>query len=366
MKGAIMGFHQADRSGRDNPAHEVRDHSATSGALGRSRYISVDPSSKKLDSQLDTLAARHTTVLVVGESGVGKERVAREIHDRSARAAGPFVAVDCSSFSEALIESQLFGHMRGAFTGAEDDKIGYIRAADGGTLFLDEVGDMPLSLQTRLLRVLQERNVTPVGQTEPVPVDVRIIAATHCNLPYLVRTGRFREDLFYRLSAFRMVVPPLRERPNDVVPLARYFLDLQAEIYEEPRKQLSPEVCRWLLAQCWRGNVRELANAIEYALVSCEGDALSPADFPEPVLAEQDFPDTVVTDSPSDPRAPRTPKRVLTMREAEWQAVMHALHAAAGDKTHAAHALAISRSRLYSILARQDRPENQRSSRSAS
>ena len=213
MTGAQSSFQQADASGPSRRAQaddavEERHGDATSA------FVCVDPVSRSLDVQIDALASRQTTVLIVGESGVGKERIAKEIHDRSARGRGPFVAVDCSSFSESLIESQLFGHVRGAFTGAELDRPGYIRAAHNGTLFLDEVGDMPLALQTRLLRVLQERSVTPVGQTEAVPVDVRVMAATHRDLPQLVRSGQFREDLFYRLGAFRLIVPPLRERPT--------------------------------------------------------------------------------------------------------------------------------------------------------
>lgn len=358
-----MGFRGAEGTGPGNHAHTLHGVPVNANPATNRRFVCVDPSSKILDAQLTTLARRNTTVLIVGESGVGKEHIAREIHDRSPRHAGPFVAVDCSSFSETLIESHLFGHVRGAFTGADGDRIGYIQAAHGGTLFLDEVGDMPLTLQTRLLRVLQERTVTPVGQTEPVAVDVRILVATHRNLPYLVRTNEFREDLFYRLSAFRMIVPPLRERRGDIVPLANYFLDLQAEIYEEPRRHLSDSAQRWLETQWWRGNVRELANAIECALVASSGDVLQPEDFPDPALVEDGFPEPTADSLYPLEHAPR---QIMTLQEAEWHAVTNALRATSGDKTQAARALAISRSRLYSILARQDQPGKPRSSRSAS
>jgi DNA-binding NtrC family response regulator len=232
-------------------------------------------------------------------------------------------------------------------------------------LFLDEVGDMPMALQTRLLRVLQERRVTPVGQTEPIPVDVRILAATYRNLPLWVRLGRFREDLFYRLSAFRLDVPPLRQRQGDILPLAEHFLDLQATIYEEPRRGLSEAARHWLVAQQWRGNVRELANAIEYALVASDQDQLMPEDFPEPSLTGQHQLDTPSgSEVLSDGITPG--ERVMTMREAEWQAVAAALRASGGDKTRAAQLLAVSRSRIYSILARRDQGPRSSSNRSAS
>ncbi len=360
MHGAPMGFQQADGGGpaRGTP---LEPPASPDRASPVSRFVCVDPVSKVLAMQIDALAARHTTVLIAGESGVGKERVAQEIHNRSPRADGPFIAVDCSSFSETLIESQLFGHIRGAFTGAEGDRPGYVRAAHGGTLFLDEVGDMPLSLQTRLLRVLQERSVIPVGQTEPIPVNVRILAASNRDLPALVRAAQFREDLFYRLTSFRLEVPPLRERRGDIVPLAEYFLDLQSAIYEEPHRRLSDRARRWLEDEWWRGNVRELANAVEYALVTCDRDVLTPEDFPEPILTEGGLGVCL-----TEPAYPPTSQRVMTLRQAEWQAVMAALRVTGGDKTNAARALAISRSRLYSILARQEQAGRPSKSRPAS
>jgi len=362
MSGADRGFPSANGNGRmaEMPASSRLQAMVP---LER-RFVCADPLSKSLNEQIDLLAARQTTILIVGESGVGKECVAREIHDRSSRRNGPFVAVDCSSFSETLIESQLFGHVRGAFTGADCDRPGYIRTADGGTLFLDEVTDMPLSLQTRLLRVLQERTVTPIGQTHPVPVDVRVLAATNQDVAALVALGRFREDLFYRLSAFRLEVPPLRQRPGDIVPLAEYFLDLQAAIYEEPRRFLSEAAKAWLTAQSWRGNVRELANAIEYALVTSGQMELAPEDFPEPILVDR--PTGTVPLGPDAPAAVGGRSSVMTLREAQWHAVMTALRATGGDKTRAARLLAISRSRLYSILAQQEALDRSSDARSAS
>jgi len=348
MNGAQTGFDAADGSGCG--ATTPTSRRPPTGYPVPTRFICVDPLSRALNEQILSLSGRQTTVLICGESGVGKERIAREVHDLSPRRSGPFVAVDCSSFSETLVESQLFGHVRGAFTGADSDKLGYIRAADGGTLFLDEVGDMPLSLQTRLLRVLQERTVTPVGQTQVIPVDVRIVAATHQDLGAMVRAGTFREDLFYRLSAFRLEVPPLRERPADIVPLAEYFLDLQAIIYEEPRRSLSDRTKQWLRSQWWRGNIRELANAIEYALVTSDQMELMPEDFPEPILTERSA--SEVEEAADVAAGVGRPAKVMTLREAQWHAVMTAMKAAGGDKTRAARLLAISRSRLYSILAR--------------
>ena len=228
----------------------------------------------------DAVAGRRCTVLLNGETGSGKELFARHLHDQGDRPAGPFVAVDCSALSETLFESQLFGHAKGAFTGAGRDSVGFVRAADGGTLFLDEVGELPPGQQAKLLRMLQERSVTPVGEHRPVAVDVRVVCATHRDLEAMVAAGTFRQDLYYRIAVVTLRVPPLRERPGDVAALATHFLSRQATFYGETAKTLSPEASAALASHPWPGNVRELANAMEHAHVLCEGPVVTPGDLP--------------------------------------------------------------------------------------
>jgi transcriptional regulator with PAS, ATPase and Fis domain len=229
---------------------------------------------RKLAARIAAVSARNSTVLVRGESGVGKELVAQQIHASSARSSGPFVAVDCTTLRDTLFESQLFGHVKGAFTGAQHPTLGFWRAADGGTLFLDEIGELPPAMQAKLLRCLQDRSIIPVGGVEPIPVNVRVIAATHRNLEEMVRRGEFREDLYFRLKVVRLDVPPLRERMNDVPDLARYFLARLSDLYQEPARTFDASAIDALQAYEWPGNVRELANAVEYAYVLAHGETL--------------------------------------------------------------------------------------------
>jgi DNA-binding NtrC family response regulator len=216
------------------------------------------------------LARRDTTVLITGPTGSGKELVARAIHDLSSRASRAFVVVNCAAIPEALLESELFGHTRGAFTGATQSYGGRIQTAQGGTLFLDEIGEMPLSLQPKLLRFLEQKELQRLGSCEVVRIDARILAATNAQLPALVRQGKFREDLYYRLCAFPMDIPPLRERLEDIVDLARHFLEKLAQ--RPPAPELSAEGALFLKAQIWSGNVRELQNVIERALILAEDE----------------------------------------------------------------------------------------------
>jgi transcriptional regulator with PAS, ATPase and Fis domain len=219
--------------------------------------------------------------MIRGETGSGKEMLARHIHALSERAGQPFIPVDCSAMTDTLFESQLFGHLRGAFTGAVRESLGFIRAADTGSLFLDEIGELSLPLQAKLLRVIQERAVVPVGDTRPRPVDIRIICATHRDLPQMVREGTFRQDLYFRLNVIVLTMPPLRERASDIIPLAEHFLATQASLYDEQPKTLTPEAAAMLLSYDWPGNVRELANVIEHAHVLAPGQAIRPEDLPE-------------------------------------------------------------------------------------
>ncbi len=249
---------------------------AFSGLIARSRAMN------EVLRLVERLQHSDVTVLVTGESGVGKGLVAQAIHAHSLRSGGPFVAVNCAALPDALLESELFGHVRGAFTGAVRDRVGRFEAAARGTLFLDEVGDLPLHLQTKLLRVLQEREFERVGESRPVPADVRVVAATHQDLRRAVEGGRFREDLFYRLRVFPIEIPPLRERREDIDPLARHLL---ARIGHRAGRalQLSPDALRALLAHGWPGNVRELENALEYAGTVARWDTIRPEDLPREV-----------------------------------------------------------------------------------
>ena len=278
------------------------------------------------------VAARRCTVLLHGETGTGKEVLARQLHAAGDRAAGPFVPVDCASLSDALFESQLFGHSRGAFTGAARDAIGFARAADGGTLFLDEVGELPPAQQAKLLRLLQERCVTPVGEARPVPVDVRVVCATHRDLEAMVAAGTFRQDLYYRLAIVTLTVPPLRDRPGDVRALAEHFLTAQAALYGEAVKRLSPAAARALDGHAWPGNVRELANAMERAHVLAEGDEVAPEHLPPAVTR-------------ATPRTSATPPE-LCLESVERHTIREALRRSHGRKTEACRLLGINLQRL--------------------
>ena len=228
-------------------------------------------------------AKRPSTVMILGETGSGKEMLARHIHQRSPRADKPFVPVDCTAFSETLFESQLFGHVRGAFTGAVRDTLGFIRAADGGTLFLDEIGELAPTLQAKLLRVLQDRRVVPVGASRAEPVDIRVISATHRDLGAMVAAGKFRQDLLFRLQVITIDVPSLRQRTDDIRPLAEDFLCRHARMNNEPAKSLAEEAIAALERYAWPGNVRELFNALEQAAVLSDREQIVFSDLPGPI-----------------------------------------------------------------------------------
>jgi DNA-binding NtrC family response regulator len=223
------------------------------------------------------VAPTETTVLIQGESGTGKELAARALHLMSPRASNPLISVNCAAIPESLIESELFGHEKGSFTGAVSARTGLIEAADGGSLFLDEIGELPAEAQARLLRVIQEGEIRRVGSTQSLQVDVRVIAATHRNLKAMIRTGEFREDLYYRLNVMQIRIPPLRERRPDILGLAQNFLSRQGGKLGKPSLNLTPEAMRVLERHRWPGNVRELENAIERATILCENDLITPS-----------------------------------------------------------------------------------------
>jgi sigma-54-specific transcriptional regulator len=244
-----------------------------------SALVFEDSASRQLLEHIERIAPSDATVLITGETGTGKELVARHIHALSTRRGGPFGALNCAALTESLIESELFGHEKGAFTGALGTKDGWFETAHKGTLFLDEVGDLPLGLQAKLLRVLQEREVVKVGARRPTPVDVRVIVATNVNLEEAVEAGRFRADLYYRFNVATVQLLPLRERPGDILPLAHHFLTIYGDRLGYRSARLSGAAERVLLNYAWPGNIRELENAIHRALLVSPGDVLRPEDF---------------------------------------------------------------------------------------
>jgi two-component system response regulator HydG len=283
------------------------------------------------------VAPSDATVLVQGESGTGKELIAKAIHHASPRADGPFVAVNCGALPEALLESELFGHVKGAFTGAIAAKRGLFEEAQGGTLFLDEIGEMPPSLQVKLLRALQEREIRRVGGTQAIGVDVRIVAATNRDLAQLVRDGRFRDDLYYRLNVVLVALPPLRERREDVPLLAAHFLARAAERRGRPLR-LSAATEERLAAYPWPGNVRELENALERASILAAGDTIAPGDLP-PHIASGAGPGPV----------PALPAQ-RNLAEVERAHILQTLERCGWNHSRAADALGIGRTTLWRKL----------------
>lgn len=283
-------------------------------------------------SQIELVAARNCTVLIHGETGAGKELVARAIHGCSRRSDKPILPVDCTGLHDSLFDSQLFGHVRGAFTGAQQSTAGFFRAAEGGSIFLDEVGELEALAQGKLLRCLQERAVVPLGGIWPIPVDVRVMAATHRDLRQMVADGRFRLDLYYRLGVVILEVPPLRQRPGDIEMLARCFLVDLANDYQEPIKTLEPSAIEKLKGYDWPGNVRELANAIEHAFVFCRGDVIEAEDLP------------VGMENASARSTAIRP--VISLAESERDLILRALLHTGGNRREAAKLLEIERHRL--------------------
>ena len=291
------------------------------------------------------VAASDTTVLLSGESGTGKELVARALHEHSGRGAGQFVALNCAAVPSELLESELFGHVRGAFTDAKADRQGLLEQARNGTLLLDEIGEMPLDMQPKLLRVLQERQMRPVGGNMSVPMSARIIAATNRDLEGEVHARRFREDLFYRLNVVQIHVPPLRARGNDVLLLAEHFVQRFAGRAHKRILSVSPEAQRKLLAYDWPGNVRQLENSIERAVALTRGEHIQPEDLPEKVQSFDGW-SRVAEDVDLE--------NVLTLDQVERRQIERALRQAHGNKTRAAKALGIDRRTLYRKLDRYD------------
>ncbi len=304
-----------------------------------SGMVGASPKMQQVYALMQQAAESDITVLIRGESGTGKELVAKSFHFNSLRRKGPFLAINCAAIPETLIESELFGHEQGAFTGAVRQRIGTFERAKRGTVFLDEIGDMPPALQAKLLRVLQEREVQRVGGTTPIPVDVRVIAASNKNLEVAVKAGEFREDLFYRIAVFPIVIPPLRERREDIPLLAKHFLKKHTASSEKSMSGISTAALRLLLQYDWPGNVRELENAIERAILLETTDVLQANNLPpqlSPIVASRRVP----------------PSAVLSLAEVERQALVHALEVSTHNVTQAARSLGVNRATLYRKLKR--------------
>jgi DNA-binding NtrC family response regulator len=299
------------------------------------------------------VAASNSTVLIYGESGTGKELVARALHQQSERQGRPFYAVNIAALPESILEAELFGHEKGAFTGAESRKIGLFEQASGSTLFLDEVGDLKRDLQVKLLRALQEREILRVGGTERVKIDVRIVAATNQNLDQAVREGRFREDLYYRLNVITIFLPPLRERRTDIPLLVEHFL----KKYGEPgrRREIGEEALQILSAYDWPGNVRQLESVIERALLLAEGDVIQPADLPASVRAG-------IT-APRGPIGLDVPDGGIDLEEVERTLILRALEKAGGNVSRAARLLGLTRRTLQYRLEKIGAPDGARDAR---
>ncbi|MGE0622581.1 MAG: PEP-CTERM-box response regulator transcription factor [Pseudomonadales bacterium] len=308
-----------------------RLNSAASRQSALDGLITDDDTMLSVCRQVEKVASAELTVSIQGETGTGKEVIAKNIHRLSDRAEGPFVAINCAAIPENLLESELFGHEKGAFTGAVGRKIGRIEAANGGTLFLDEIGDMPLPLQSKILRFLQERTFERLGGHASIAVDVRVVSATHHDLNAMISEGTFREDLFYRLTEITLMLPPLRDRGEDVILLARFLLQ---RVSEAPIR-LSSEAEQALRSHAWPGNIRELENRIKRAAILCENQMIHPADL------ELEGPD-LQQELPLNLKAVRA--------AAESQAIVQALGRAAGNLSRAARLLGVSRPTLYNLL----------------
>ena len=305
--------------------------------------VGKSPVMQRVYDLLNRVAESTATVLITGESGTGKELIARALHLRSKRGQGPFVAINCAALPESILESELFGHVRGAFTDAKQAKQGLLVAASGGSLFLDEIGEMPPSTQVKLLRALQERSVRPVGGDQEIPFDARIIAATNRDLETDVAEHRFREDLYYRVNVVRVHVPPLRARGNDILLMAQSFVERYAKESAKPVKGISSEAAEKLLAYEWPGNVRELQNCVERAVALTRFDQLMVDDLPEKIREYRGTQLVLPTENPAE---------LISLDELERRYMLRVLRTVNGNKTLAAQVLGLDRRTLYRRLER--------------
>ncbi len=328
---------------KENQALKV----ALDDRLRLDNVVGSDPRMQAIFKTITAVADTRTTVLITGETGTGKTLLARALHALSTRKGGPFVEVNCGALPETLLESELFGHVKGAFTGAVRDKVGKFEAAEGGTIFLDEIGTSSPAFQVKLLRVLQERVIERVGDTKTIPVDVRVVLATNKDLDKAVAAGEFREDLYYRIQVVGIEMPPLRARPGDIAPLAEHFLQRFAALHGRARLRFSPAALAALAAATWPGNVRQLENVVERAVVLGQHEVLDLADLPPLVRGAATGAAVAAVPALRD-------GAVLPLKEAllapEKQIIEHALAQFAGNRERAAKALGINRSTLFHKL----------------
>jgi DNA-binding NtrC family response regulator len=330
-----------ERQELEAEVRDLRGQLESGGPLAR--MIGASDAIRAVVQRVRTVAATELSVVIQGETGTGKELVARAVHQLSARGHGPFVAVDCGAIPESLMEAELFGHERGAFTGAERRREGLFKLAHGGTLFFDEIGNLPVGLQPKLLRALQERAVTPLAATRPIAVDVRVIAATHEDLAARSAAGSFREDLFYRLDEFAIALPPLRSRSGDVALLARHFLDEAATELRRPVTGLTDEALRLLAARPWPGNVRQLRNVVRQAVLEAGGAWIGVTDL------NRAGPPSISTPAPAGALRDVTARAIA---EAERRAITAALRQTGGNKSRAARLLQVDFKTLHSKMRR--------------
>ncbi len=330
-------------------------------AEGTSQLVGASSGLERVRRLVARVAASDANVLIRGETGTGKELVARAIHEGSPRAGGPLVAVNCGALPEHLVESELFGHRKGAFTGADEHRAGLFEVADGGTLFLDEIGELPKQLQSRLLRALESGEIRRVGDNQPITVDVRVVCATHRSLEEMVATGEFREDLLFRINTFEIAIPPLRERIDDLPELVRHFVR-KARPQTPPDAEVAmPEVFAALARHRWPGNIRELANVIEHALVLCDDLPLSVEHLPSRLgasLPQATTPAKPAAGSNAEPTgnavaspvATTPPRKPESLRDLEMRAILEGLERNHGNKVRTAEELGISLKTLYNKL----------------
>jgi transcriptional regulator with GAF, ATPase, and Fis domain len=327
---------------------------------------------KRLFASIVRFAPHKATVLIQGESGTGKELVARSLHSLGAVPNGPFVTFNCSNLVDSLAESQLFGHVKGAFTDAREDSLGYFRSANGGTLFLDEIGELPLKLQPKLLRAVEMHEVQPVGSSHSYKVDIRLVAATNRDLRAMVKAGEFRDDLYYRLNAAALIIPPLRDRRDAIPAFVGHFIEQYCRLFAKDIRRISRQALEALCAYSWPGNVRELAHAVESSVLMADGDSIGLNELPGNVLEGReltpvvvteastagipvDFPDTTVSTTPAANSAATSESKFsldAAIREASKDALVRALNATHGNCHRAADLLGVSRYTVYRMLAR--------------
>ena len=336
-----------ERQQHEQLKEHVRSQYSFASIIGKSKKM------RELFELVDAVAASDANILIQGENGTGKELIANALHQKSLRAKGPFIKINCAAIPKDLIESELFGYKKGAFTGALQDKVGLLELAGGGSLMLDEIGEMPSFLQTKLLRVLQEREYRPVGSDRIVKVDFRLICATNIDLDTALRDGRLREDLYFRINTIQVRVPPLRERTEDIPLLCTHFVEKFNERYRKNVKGISPAAYHLLIRNRWPGNVREVENAVERAVLVAKGHDIQPNDLPEPVREE----------SSTNPEFSIPPHH--TLAEVERMAILQTLQRTNWNKQEAAHILGLYRPTLYSKMRKHNIEDPGRAARAA-